>query len=99
MMRLGFLVAITLVTLAGPAVARCNQPYAPVIKVKPNATQQDMAALHDDVSSFLKASDVYQSCLAAQNGDSALSDASQAEKERIGREYNTAVRTFKARHG
>jgi hypothetical protein len=99
MMRLGFLAATAFVILAGPAAAaRCNQPYAPVVKIGAAATKQDVAAVHDDVVSFIKASDLYQSCLVSHEGDSALIDANQAEKERIGREYNVLWTAFKAAH-
>jgi len=99
MMRLSFLAAVALAVLAGPAQAgRCNQPYSPVIKVSATATPQDMKTLRADVASFIAASDLYQSCLVAQNSEQAKLDANQAEKERIGRQFNTLVQTYAATH-
>jgi hypothetical protein len=98
MKRLGFLAAATLLALAGPAAARCNQPYAPTVKVGASATKSDIATLHDDVTSFIKASDIYQKCLIFQKAPSQLIEASQAHKERVAREYNALMKAFRAAH-
>jgi hypothetical protein len=94
-MQLTFLVAAAVLVLAGPAAARCNEPYAPVVKINANATKQDVAALMNDVKAFIAASDVYQACLA---GGGPRLEANQKEKERVGREFNTALRAYLASH-
>ena len=98
MLRMGFLAATAVAVLAGPAQAagRCNQPYAPVIKISAGATKQDLASLRGDVASFLAASDVYQACLTA-HGNEVMIDASQKQKERIGLEFNALVHNFKGK--
>ncbi len=99
MLRLIVLAATAAVVFAGPAQAgRCNQPYAPVIKISASSTAQDVKTLHDDVASFMKASDLYQECLVAQDPDSPLVAANQAEKERVGQTFNTLYHAFKASH-
>lgn len=98
MMRTSFLAAMALVVLAGPAAARCSQPYAPVVKINASATKQDVLSLRNDMASFIAASDIYQSCLVAQHSDRSLADANQAEKERLAREFNNALRAFTASH-
>ena len=97
-MKMSFLAAAALMALAGPAAARCNQPYAPVVKITASTTKQDLASLRSDMASFIAASDVYQSCLVGQRGDHGLIDANQAEKERLAREFNTALHAFNASH-
>ena len=69
-----------------------------VIKISASVTKQDMTSLHDDVTSFIAASDVYQKCLMSQGGGESMIDANQSEKERVGRLFNTLVRTFKTTH-
>ena len=98
MMRMSFLAATALALLAGPAAARCNQPYAPVVKITASTTKQDVASLRSDMASFITASDLYQNCMLAQHADHSLVDASQAEKERVAREFNTALRAFISSH-
>ena len=100
MLRSVFLAAAALTFIAGSAQAggRCNQPYAPVIKISASVTKQDMTSLHEDVTSFIAASDVYQKCLMSQGGGESMIDANQSEKERVGRLFNTLVRTFKTTH-
>jgi len=96
LIRMSFLGVAALMVLAGPAAAgRCSQPYPPVIKVDANTTKDAVASLRGDVNAFVAATDIYQSCLVAQH--SAI-DASQVEKERIAREFNAALRAFKATH-
>lgn len=98
-MRSGVLATVAILALAGPAQAgRCMRPYAPVVKVKPNATEGDVTALRGDVNSFMKASDLYQNCLYAADADEAMIAANQAEKERVGREFNTLLHSFKSAH-
>ena len=99
-MRIGmsFLAAMALAVLTGPAAARCSQPYAPVIKINASTTKQDVLSLRSDMASFIAASDLYQSCLVAQHGDRSLADANQAEKERVAREFNNALRAFVSSH-
>src|SRR5258706_15996405 len=99
MMRMSFLAAAALVVLAGPAAARrCSQPYAPVVKINASATKQEILSLRNDMTSFIAASDIYQSCLIAQRADGALATANQAEKERVAREFNSALHAFLASH-
>jgi len=98
MMLRVYVVAAALVLLAGPAAARCSQPYAPVVKITASTTKQDLANLRNDMASFIAASDLYQSCLVSQHGDRSLADANQAEKERVAKEFNTALRAFLASH-
>jgi septal ring factor EnvC (AmiA/AmiB activator) len=99
MFRLSLLAAAGVMVLAGPAQAgRCIQPYAPVIKASAAATPQDMKTLRADVASFIAASDLYQTCLVAQNSEQAKLDANQAEKERIGRQFNALVQAYAASH-
>lgn len=96
--RMSFLAAAALTVLAGPAAARCSQPYAPVVKITASTTKQDVASLRGDMASFIAASDVYQSCILAQHGDHSLADASQADKERVARDFNTALHAFLSSH-
>ena len=91
------LAPIAALAIAGPAQAgeRCNQPYAPVIKVDASTTQQQLVTLRGDVTAFIAASDIYQKCLLATNPGSAKLQANQAAKERVGREFNALVKSFK----
>ncbi len=98
MMRMSVAVAAALTILAGPAGARCVQPYAPVVKITASTTKEDLAALRNDMASFITASDVYQACLVAQRASPSLVDANQAEKERVGKEFNSALHAFKSLH-
>ena len=98
MMRMSITVAAALTVFAGPAAARCVQPYAPVVKITTSTTKGDLGTLRNDMASFIAASDLYQSCLASQHADRALADANQAEKERVAKEFNTALRAFLASH-
>ena len=98
MYRLGFLAVAVSLAFAGPAAARCIQPYAPTVKISTSATKSDIAMLRDDVTSFIKASDIYQSCLVERRAPAELISASQAQKERVGREYNALVRSFSSNH-
>ena len=97
-MRLMALTATALAVLAGPAAARCSQPYAPVVKINARATKDDMASLRSDLTAFIAASDVYQACLVAQRSNRELIEANQVQKERIGREFNAALRAFNSSH-
>lgn len=92
------IVATALIALAAPAqAARCNQPYAPTIKLAPNATTQDLERLRGDTVAFIAASDVYQKCLLATGGADRIS-ANQALKKKIGAQFNETVRAFRAAH-
>jgi hypothetical protein len=87
-----------LVAIAGPAAAegRCNQPYAPVIKITASTTAQEIATLRGDVQSFMAASDIYQQCIIASNGgNDRRVQANQAQKVRVGQQFNEIVRTYK----
>lgn len=96
-MKMRFLAAVALLAIAGPAAARCSQPYAPVVKINASTTKQDVTSLRSDLASFIAASDVYQTCLMAQGSTAGLS-VNQAEKERVGREFNLALRAYKVAH-
>src|SRR5256885_678011 len=98
MMRMSVVVAAALTIVAGPASARCVQPYAPVVKINASTTKQDVASLRNDMASFIAASDVYQACLVSQHVDRSMVDANQAEKERVGKEFNAALRTYLSSH-
>ena len=95
--RMSVAVAV-LTVIAGPAAARCQQPYAPVVKITASTTKEQVASLRNDMASFISASDVYQACLVAQRADHSLVDANQAEKERIAKEFNSALRAFLSSH-
>jgi hypothetical protein len=101
MTRFSIVLAVTM-ALAGQAQAggRCNQPYAPVIKINASASAHDVATLHDDVQSFISASDVYQQCLIAQGGGDkeARMDANQAQKLKVGQQFNEVLHAFKKAH-
>jgi hypothetical protein len=99
MMRTVFLAAAAMVAIAGPAYAgHCEQPYAPVLKINGSTTADGLKTLRDDVASFVKASDLYQECLLAQDPNSPQIEANQAEKERVGQAFNTLLHAFKAAH-
>lgn len=93
-MRLMALTATALAVLAGPAAARCSRPYAPVVKINASTTKDDMVSLRSDLAAFIAASDVYQACLVAERSNPELIAANQVQKERIGREFNAALRAF-----
>jgi hypothetical protein len=87
-----------LLAVAGPAAAepRCAQPYAPVIKASASATAQEMAALREDVRSFMAASDIYQQCVLSRGGASDIRlSANQAQKVRVGQQFNEVVRAYR----
>ena len=87
--------ALALVSGTAQAAGKCNAPYAPILEVGRSPTPQDIEALRKDVLSFIKASDIYQACLAAQKKD-AFIPSSQAKKERVAREFNAILRALKA---
>ena len=96
-----WIVAAAFVALAGQAQAggRCSQPYAPVVKVGPSTTAQEMKSLRDDVQAFIAASDLFQACLNSQGAASDMRiDLNETQKERVGREFNQALSTFKRTH-
>ena len=90
-----FLAAVVLTALAGPAAARCSQPYPPVVKITAGATKADVESLRADVAAFVAASDVYQTCLIAARDQTRI-HANQMQKERVVGEFNSALRSFKA---
>jgi hypothetical protein len=57
--------AAALIFAAGPALAdgSCQEPIPPVAIDGGNATPAQMGQAHDDVLTFIKQSDDYQSCL------------------------------------
>jgi hypothetical protein len=59
------LAAAALIISAVPALAAnaCDEPYAPAAIDGSKATESQMKGAHDDVMTFMKASDDYQSCL------------------------------------
>jgi hypothetical protein len=59
------LAAAALLISVGPALAAgpCDEPYAPAAVDGSTATEAQMKGAHDDVMTFMKASDDYQSCL------------------------------------
>ena len=55
-------VSLTPAFAADPA---CTAPIPPVALDGATATQEQMTAMHDDVTNFLKASEDYQNCVVA----------------------------------
>jgi hypothetical protein len=94
-----FGLAVVFASIALPALAatRCDQPYAPEIRLAPNASKEQIATLRDDVQTFIAASDVYQACLqkTVLAGAPALIAANQKEKERIGKLFNALLSSYK----
>jgi len=95
--ELGLAVVFASIALPSLAAARCDQPYAPDVRLAPNATKEQIATLRDDVQTFIAASDIYQACLqkTASAGAPALVAANQKEKERIGKLFNALLSSFK----
>jgi hypothetical protein len=93
----GLVVAFASIALPSLAAARCDQPYAPEVRLVPNATKEQIATLRDDVQTFIAASDVYQACLqkTVLAGAPALIAANQKEKERIGKLFNALLSSYK----
>lgn len=91
--------ALTTAAMSAHAGDRCNEPYAPTIKLSATATKAELAALRSDAEAFLAASDLYQKCLASKGGASELQiHANQALKVKVGVDFNTALHTFQASH-
>ena len=78
---LGLVAALVLVS-ALPAYAQsaCSEPIAPAAVDGSIATTPQMNAAHDDVVTFLKQSDDYQSCL-LREFKQAQADALKAKKD------------------
>jgi hypothetical protein len=55
--------ALLISTGAALAASPCDEPYAPAAMDGSKATEAQMKGAHDDVMTFMKASDDYQSCL------------------------------------
>ena len=102
MYRITGLVTVFL-TVALPAFAGCNEPYAPEINVTSGTTKEEMQSIRSDTASFIEASDVYQSCLlkTAEKSPSyaptakKLIEQNQLQKERIGKAYNAGLASQK----
>ena len=64
-MKIFGLAAVALMFAAGPALAEgsCQEPIPPVAIDGGNSTPAQMGQAHDDVLTFIKQSDDYQSCL------------------------------------
>lgn len=90
--------ASTMLAGAAQAAERCNEPYAPTIKLGAAATKQDLATLRGDASAFLAASDLYQKCLVAKGATQDQLHANQTLKQKVGFEYNAALQAFRAAH-
>jgi hypothetical protein len=96
---------VTLVA-SGAGATTCEQPYAPQVSLSANAGEVAMAQAHDDVQSYIQASDIYQKCLVdAANRDSGfraraleLISSNQQQKQRIGDSFNAAVKAFNKSH-
>lgn len=107
--------------LAAPSLAlaaTCDRPAAPANVDGSKATLDELKAAKGAVTTFMTASDTYQSCvlddLAAQRAaataaktklDPAVAKAAeekvnqnQADKERVGVDFNAAVKAYKAAH-
>ena len=95
------LLTMAILGLAGPALGqpRCSKPYAPAVTPNAKTSAKDMMVMRGDVTAFIAAVDVYQTCLSRMPPSlnrEALLAASQAEKARVGKEFNAYVRVFKA---
>lgn len=95
-----FILAMAFTALVSSAHAgdRCNEPYAPAIKLPPTATKQDLNSLRGDAEAFLTASDLYQKCLAAKGASDLQIHANQVLKQKIGADFNNVLHTFQASH-
>ncbi len=90
----------------GPAKYVCNEPYAPIVALPPDATVDQLRELKLDVVAFLAASDLYQDCLfRSLEADKKADDrqrrlvfeaieSNQREKERVGKQYNALADRF-----
>jgi hypothetical protein len=76
------LVAALILGSAAPALAQsvCSEPIAPAAVDGNLATAAQMTAAHDDVVTFLRQSDDYQTCLLRELNQ-AKADALKAKKE------------------
>jgi hypothetical protein len=95
--KFGLAIIFSSMALPSLAATRCDQPYAPEIRLAPNATKEQISTLRDDVQTFIAASDVYQACLQKTMlaGAPALIAANQKEKERIGKLFNALLASYK----
>ena len=90
----------TLAAGVGPAKYVCNEPYAPIVALPPDATLDQLRELKLDVVAFLATSDMYQDCLyrnleADKEADERQRrlvfeeiESNQREKERVGKQFN-----------
>ncbi len=76
------LVAALVLASAAPALAQsaCSEPIAPAAVDGGRASTPQMGAAHDDVVTFLKQSDDYQSCLIRELNE-AKADALKNKKD------------------
>ena len=76
------LVAALVLGSAAPALAQsmCSEPIAPAAVDGSVATAPQMSSAHDDVITFLKQSDDYQTCVLKELND-AKADALKAKKD------------------
>jgi hypothetical protein len=83
-----------------PAVGRCSRPYAPQIPDGATATREEIVAARGDTSAFVTASDLYQTCLmqTQSNTNLSLADQNEQERQRVARDFNTALRAFNRSH-
>src|SRR6185503_1976145 len=97
-MRWMTLLALGCLATASPAEAarRCNEPYAPILKISSPTTYDQLASIRSDVAAFIAASDIYQKCLIDARDTSGKIEANQAVKERLGREFNALLKVAAA---
>ena len=116
---LGLVVAVLGAAMV-PAMAQsaCQEPIAPAAVDGAMATTSQMEHARDDVLTFIKQSDDYQTCLLKEfsdGRDEALKNKktldpsaeiavqtkiseNQHLKEKVGEEYNDAVKAYKGKH-
>lgn len=98
-------IALTAPAFAG--LDQCQEPYAPVLPTPKTVTKESLHKAKDEVLRFISDSDAFQTCMlavmAVKDKDEKLSpqqmqqaqraiDENQAEKERVGAEYNALVK-------
>jgi hypothetical protein len=93
-MRWAVLISLAVLAAAPQAQAakRCAAPYAPVIKSGAPLSKAELAALREDVTAFIAASDIYQKCLLEAKDPTGRAELNQATKERVGRDFNLLVK-------
>jgi hypothetical protein len=89
------LFAMGLVVLSAmPAFAQmgCSDPIAPSAVDGSKATEEQMKDAHNDVTTFIKASDDYQQCLVDQL-NSAKKDAAKHAGDKNAKPFDPAIET------